>query len=81
MAAYPPGGCTGVEVGAAATTRSGVGPIVGKAGVLTPVRYPRVRRHSARIAPAAPSTVSNGIGRQHPQPPTETSVPRRVRVR
>ncbi len=37
----------------------------------------RNRRHSAQ---PAPSTASSGMGRQQPQPPTETSEPRRVRV-
>jgi hypothetical protein len=37
----------------------------------------RNQRHSAQ---PAPSTASSGMGRQQPQPPTETSEPRRVRV-
>ena len=38
--------------------------------------------HTARSAAAVPSVANSGIGKQHPQPPTETSVPRRfVRVR
>jgi hypothetical protein len=40
----------------------------------------RARRQSARTAAAAPSTASRGMGRQQPQPPIETSDPRRVRV-
>jgi hypothetical protein len=43
--------------------------------------YRRAACHTARSAAAVPSVANSGIGRQHPQPPTETSVPRRVRVR
>jgi hypothetical protein len=40
----------------------------------------RNRRHSARSAATVLNTPMSEIGRQQPQPPTETSDPRRVRV-
>jgi hypothetical protein len=42
-------------------------------------RRQRSRRHSAHMPPTAPVATSSGMGRQHPQPLTDTSAPRRVR--